>query len=378
MNFIEEFKKGQAEKNKGLYMGDGLSGISKAINGVQRKRIYGIASAPKIGKSTFVDYGFVISPYLEWLKTQNVNIEWIYFSFEIDRVSKEFDFATYFLYHDYGIEAVSLEEGQTTTINGEKRTVIDLSPDYLRGRLLDDNNQIIKVKPAIMEVLKEVYANRIIPLFGEYSDTGSLITPGKITFIEEKENPTGVRKFLMRKAEREGKFVHAFFGENGKKIIGYQPDDPDKITIVIIDHLRKLPPERGFTLKQTVDKMIEYCVELRNWCGYTFAPIIHTNRSMSDVDRMKYAKDELFPTSEDIKDTGNLSEDADYMFTIFNPNDEKFHLSKHFGMDLKDRHNNPLYPNLRTIHLVESRHTFYPQHFKTIMRGNLKAFELLK
>ena len=76
--------------------------------------------------------------------------------------------------------------------------------------------------------------------------------------------------------------------------------------------------------------------------------------------------------------TGNLSEDADYMFTIFNPNDEKFHLSKHFGMDLKDRHNNPLYPNLRTIHLVESRHTFYPQHFKTIMRGNLKAFELLK
>lgn len=302
MNFIEEFKKGQAEKNKGLYMGDGLSGISKAINGIQRKRIYGIASAPKIGKSTFVDYGFVISPYLEWLKTQNVNIEWIYFSFEIDRVSKEFDFATYFLYHDYGIEAVSLEEGQTITINGEKRTVIDLSPDYLRGRLLDDNNQIIKVKPAIMEVLKEVYANRIIPLFGEYSDTGSLITPGKITFIEEKENPTGVRKFLMRKAEREGKFVHAFFGENGKKIIGYQPDDPDKITIVIIDHLRKLPPERGFTLKQTVDKMIEYCVELRNWCGYTFAPIIHTNRSMSDVDRMKYAKDELFPTSEDIKD----------------------------------------------------------------------------
>ena len=99
---------------------------------------------------------------------------------------------------------------------------------------------------------------------------------------------------------------------------------------------------------------------------------------MVDVDRMKYAKDELYATSEDVKDTGNLAEDADYLFTIFNPNDEKYHLDKHFGLALKDRSGNPLYPNMRTVHLVESRHTFYPQHFRTNMRGNLKIFEKLK
>lgn len=47
MNLIEEYKKGQAGGNKGLYMGDGLENISKAINGVQRGRIYGVAAAPK-------------------------------------------------------------------------------------------------------------------------------------------------------------------------------------------------------------------------------------------------------------------------------------------------------------------------------------------
>ena len=376
MNFIESFKAGQNGQNKGLYMGDGLSNISKAVNGIQGHRIYGIASSPKCGKSTFVDYGFVISPYLDWLQNyQEIDIEWIYFSFELDRISKEFDFATYFLYNDYGIERINLEKGQTITINGEVRDIIDLSPDYLRGRLSDNNGNIIRVKPKILEVLKEVYKNRIVPLFGEYSKNGILLKPGKITFIEQAENPTGLYKFLMNKAEKEGQFIHRLFGEGGKKVIGYKPNNPNKMTVIVIDHLRKLSKERGFSMKETVDKMVEYCVTLRNWCSYTFALIIHTNRNMADTDRMKYAKDELFPTSEDVKDTGNISEDSDYMFTLFNPNDEKYHLTKHFGMDLKDRHQNPLYPNLRTVHLVESRHCFFPQTFRTNMRGNLKTFE---
>lgn len=321
MNFIEEFKKGQQGQNKGLYMGDGLKPLSSAINGVQRHRIYGVASAAKVGKSTMVDYAFLISPYLDWLENhQDMEIEWTYFSFEIDRVSKEFDFAVFFLNYDYGIETIKLEEGKTVTINGEKRNEIDLSPDYLRGRVLDDNGEVIKVKPTISEVLKEIYVNRIVPLFGEYSDNGTLITPGKILFIEEKENPTGVYKFLMKKADKEGRFIHKEYGEGRKKIIGYSPNNPNKLNIIIIDHLRKLPLERGFTLKQTVDKMVQYCVELRNWCDYTFVPIIHTNRSMSDVDRMKYAKDELFPTSEDIKDTGRkilYLLEVSILFTIF-------------------------------------------------------------
>ena len=42
MNFIEEYKKGQTGGNKGLPMGEGLLNVTKAINGVQRARIYGL------------------------------------------------------------------------------------------------------------------------------------------------------------------------------------------------------------------------------------------------------------------------------------------------------------------------------------------------
>lgn len=229
----------------------------------------------------------------------------------MDRVSKEFDYATYFLYHDFGIEFITLDEGVTK----DKKNIIELSPNYLRGRMLDDNGNVIKVKPEIIEALKVVYENRIIPMFGEYASNGSQVTPGKINFIEQKDNPTGIYKFLKDHASKEGTFIKSGHGEF-QRIVGYKPRNPNKYTIIIIDHLRKLIPERGWQMKQTVDKMIEYQVELRNWCGYTFVPIIHTNRNMASVDRIRHAGQDLYPTSDDIKDTGLENRNFLFIFVI--------------------------------------------------------------
>ena len=370
-NFIEEYKKGQREQNKGLPMGKGLAHVSSAINGVQKARIYGVAAAPKAGKSTFVDYAFVIQPILIALE-HNVPLEVIYLSFEIDRVSKEFDFVTYFLFADFGITHIQLGPGQTK----DGKNIVKLSPDYLRGRMQDDENNIIKVKDKIFEAVKEIYTNRIIPIFGEWSVDGLLIKPGIITFVEQKDNPTGLYKYFLRHAEKNGRFKRVQMG-NSKRIVGYEPNDPAKFTIVITDHLRKLLPERGFQKKQTVDKFIEYSVEIRNLCQYTFVHIIHLNRSMTQMDRLKTFSDLLYPNSDDIKDTGNLAEDADYVFTIFNPNDERYNLTQHFGKVIKDDEGNELYPDMRTIHLVESRHCSFPQHFRVNMQGSYKNFEKL-
>lgn len=372
MNFIEEYKKGQTGGNKGLPMGAGLMNVSKAINGVQRGRIYGIAAPPKAGKSTFTDYAFVIQPFL-YAIANNIPIEWIYFSFELDRISKEFDFTAYFLYHDFGVRTIKLPEG----ITKKGKTEIDLSPDYLRGRMQDDNEKTIKVDPIIFEHIKVIYETRIIPLFGEFTADGKQIKKGYITFIEEKDNPSGIYKYLKRHAEKDGHFITTKYGD-ATRITGYKPYNPEKYTIIITDHLRKLIPERGWQMKQTVDKYIEYSVELRNWCNYTFAHIIHLNRGLTEVGRMREFGDMLFPGSDDIKDTGNLAEDADFIFTIFNPNDQRYNLKKHFGVVIKDSKDNPIFPDLRTIHLVESRHCEFPQHFRTNMQGGIKNFELLK
>ena len=74
----------------------------------------------------------------------------------------------------------------------------------------------------------------------------------------------------------------------------------------------------------------------------------------------------------------NLAEDCDYLFTLFNPNDERYNLSKHFGKKIKADNGDILYPNLRTVHLVESRHCMFPQHFRVNMEGNIKNFTKLE
>lgn len=377
MNVIEKYNQGQAGGNKGLYMGEGMQKIYLAINGVQKGRTYGVAAGPKVGKSTVVDAAWVIEPCLDAL-SKNIPIVVHYFSFEIDRVSKEFDFIAHFLYRDFGIASIQLPPG--TTREGKQH--IPLDSGYLMGQVQDDAGETILVSAELQEKIIKVYETRIIPFFGEYSKDGVQIKKGIINFIEAKENPTGLRNRLIEYAEQNGKFVYeTSIGSGGRTFsrqIGYKPNSPDTLVLVVTDHLRKLPLERGFKMKENVDKYLEYCTELRNMCNYSFVHIIHLNRSLGDTNRLKFLDDRIYPTSEDIKDTGNLSEECNYLFTMFNPNDDKYNLKKHFGVIIKDVKSNPLYPDLRTFHLVESRHCFYPQHFALEMKGNIKHFTQFK
>lgn len=48
MNFIEAYKLGQEGKSKGLPLGEGLEEVSRAINGLQKAMIIGVAASPKV------------------------------------------------------------------------------------------------------------------------------------------------------------------------------------------------------------------------------------------------------------------------------------------------------------------------------------------
>ena len=373
MNFKNEYKKGQEGGNKGIHIHhiEGLTNISTAINGVQKSRIYVVGAAPKVGKTTFTDAFFLLGLYLSWLQNP-FPLEWIYFSFEINRIEKEFEIAAFFLFYDFNIKNIKLPKNIKK--NGEN--TIEMSSDYLMGRILDDNGNLITVSKEIEEKMKIVYLNRIVPLFGVYDEQGKQKTKGLVTFIKDRDNPTGLKKFLENHAQENGEFIKSsVYGNN--RTAAYKPKDPNKYTIVITDHLRKIHKEQGLSLKDTVDKFSAVTCDYRDWCGYTFVHVIHTNRTLANIENIKFLKENLYPTSENVKETGNLSEDANYLFTMMNPNDEKYNLKSHFGVKIKDDSGNLYHPNLRTIHLVESRHCFYPQHFSCEMIGGIKYFKKL-
>lgn len=373
MNFVSQFKAGQAGFNRGLPTG--ISKLDKAINGLQKKTSIGVCAAPKCGKTTFADFAFLISPYLYMEKMGLLDdVEWIYFSGEIDRISKEFKVASFFMHYDYGIDFF--------TFQGKE---YPMNQDYLMGKQLyvkevlpsgEEIQDFIPINPDDEVRLKEIYTKRIIPMFGEYDAEGNQIQKGKIIFIEEADNPTGMYKYLLNYARLHGEFKEERYetlNDHGQKIyktriIGYKENNPKKFTIVITDHVRKLVIERGFTLKQNIDKWLEYTTILRNRCLFTFINIAHSNRGIANVDRLKYAGEFVYPTADDVKDSGNLAEESTILMTLFNPNDEKYNLERHMGIDLS------AYPNYRSIHITESRYTECPAHIQLNMFGGINYF----
>jgi len=373
MNFVKTFLDGKAGKNMGLPTG--IPALDQAINGIQRKTSIGIAAAPKCGKTTLADFACVLSPYLHMEKIGKLDdIEWIYFSGEIDRVSKEFKFAAFFMANDFGVYNFKYKD-----------TLYQMNQDYLMGRMLhrntDDTEERIPISPEHEDMLKQIYLQRIIPLFGEYDDRGAKIRSGKIDFIEDLENPTGLNKYLMAYARRHGEFIEEKYYTadpnddkktiERKRIIGYKANNPEKYTIIITDHIRKPKRERGFTMKENIDKWLEYSTILRNLCEFTFIHIVHSNRQVANVDRLKFAGEWIYPTAEDIKDSGNVAEECTILLTLFNPNDEKYNLKRHFGVELKD------FPNYRSLHLTESRYTEAPVHIRLNMHGGINTFTQL-
>lgn len=375
------FKEGIEGKNRGLPTG--IRKLDNAIYNIQKGAIYGVASAPKVGKSTFVDSAFVISPYLYMLEHENVDIDFIYFSLEMSKKVLRFKAAAHFFHRDYGISSITLEEGK----RHKGSPIIPMQSGYLMSRMKHDDNTPIKVQPEHRIIYEKIINDRIIPMYGEYDEKGNKISNGKITLIEDKNNsnPTGIYFYLLDYAKQNGELLYEEFyainkqtgdREKGKRLSGYIPKNPEKYVIVVLDHLRNMKKEKeGYkmlTLKENMDRMTDYQVRLRNICNFTFVDILHLNRGISDISRIKFSKDsDLYPNSSDLKDSGNLSEDADYLITLFNPGDDRYNIKKHLHMDIED------IPEYRSIHLIESRHTECPVHIQTNMLPGISVFEEL-
>jgi len=306
------------------------------------------------------------------IENPDIEIDFFYWSLEMGKLVVRYKYAAHFFYRDHGISTVTLPEGKTH----KRSPVIPMQSSYLLSRMKYDNGEPIEVQQEHRVLFDRIVRERITPMFGEYDVQGNKTKNGAIRLIEDKNdsNPTGIYQYLMNYAKQNGKFIMQSYRVGSimkERIAGYAPNNPEKYVIVVLDHLRNMKKEKGYSLKQNMDKMTEYQVMLRNVCRFTFVDIVHLNRNISDTNRIRFNQEFLFPNNSDLKDSGNLSEDADYLITLFNANDDRYNISTHFGMDIDD------IPNYRSIHLVESRHSECPVHIQTEMFAGISKFEEL-
>jgi hypothetical protein len=162
-----------------------------------------------------------------------------------------------------------------------------------------------------------------------------------ITIYDKSANAKSIYSSLLKELEERGKFH-----ETDKRKI-YIPNNPDLVHLVIIDHLARVFPSPGNSLKDEMDLTSKYLYSLKNRCGISPVVIQQLNRNIQSMDRRKEAM--VTPLTSDFKDTNSSIEDAETILAIFSP--DKAKLSTHRGYDVKQ-----LGDSLRSICVLKSRY----------------------
>ena len=158
-----------------------------------------------------------------------------------------------------------------------------------------------------------------------------------VQFETENTNPTGIRNVCIEYAKSVGTLVTRKIkskSDPGKEVEvfdSYTPNNPNLYKIMIVDHMSLVDQEKGFTTKQTMDKISEYCVKyLRNRFKFTCVMVQQQNFEQEGLDAIK--QKHMMPTLAGLADSKYSSRDANVVVGLFSPN--KFGIPSWLGYDI--------------------------------------------
>jgi len=258
------------------------------------------------GKTSFIDDAFVLNPY-DWSiskkNTQQVKIKIIYRSMERSRVYKHAKWMSRKIFTEEGILIpVSKLLGWTDKMSHDEHDLFLSWGDYIN----------------------------------EMEDT--------ITIIDGPENPIGIAKHLKMHALKNGRVEEL---DEYNKI--YIPNDPNEITLVVMDHIGLLKLTKEFNSKKAaIDKMSDELRHARDFYGYSPVVVQQLNRDIANTSRLKNG--DVEPQLEDFKDTSQTQDDADAVMALFDP--VRYKVADPSGYDLnklKDDYGAKYFRSLRLI-----------------------------
>lgn len=298
---IQEMEEGMAGRNTGLPFGK-YDRLVEIIPNIQRKTYYLIGGGTKAGKSAFVNDAFLFSPYdaLQLSNPNNIVVNWLLFSFEIDAQS-------------------IIQKGVARRLYLEHGIIVDTK--YLQSK---GNNRL---SPEILQLAKET-----VPYFEKMEDS--------LTIFEIPENPTGIKIYLEEYFEARGKsyFKEVYNGAKKYRIFDhYVPNNPNEYTIAIVDHVGLVKGEKDAqTTKEAIDKLSKVLLGARNKYGLT--PVVVQQLNFDNTSSERFKQKRITPLLSDFGDSRYTTRDANYIITLFSP--YEFELLEFEGYNtglLKDR-----------------------------------------
>ena len=135
-----------------------------------------------------------------------------------------------------------------------------------------------------------------------------------VQFETEDTNPTGILRVCEKYAKSVGNFKshkqtsNGWSGDEVNVFDSYVQDDPNHYKIVFIDHISLVDKEQGFSNKQAVDKISEYCVKyLRNRYNFTCVVVQQQASETEGLEAIKMKK--MIPSTSGLSDSKYTARD---------------------------------------------------------------------
>lgn len=310
--------------------------------GIEQSCYYLVSGATKSAKTQLTNYIFVYNTVMWTYKHPGIiSPKIFYFPLEETAEAITLRFMAFLLNY--------LTEGRVT-----------ISPTDLKST--DER------KPLSQEILDLMNSEEFNKIMDHYESI--------VAFYDDK-NVTGISKTMKSYAQTHGKTITKTLHVKEKDELGmikeverqvfdyYQPDDPDEYVIFIVDHVSLLLPERGTDLRESIAKLSEACVLLRN--RYHLIPVIVQQQSTETTSLDAFKSNKIRPTVAGLGDCKYTARDCTMMIGVTNPH--SFELPEYLGYDITR-----LKGNIRFMEIVVNRNGNANGIAPLIFKGAINRF----
>lgn len=277
--------------------------------GIEQGKFVVITSTTKGGKTQFTSFTFLYTPLLyAYYNPDKIRVKFFYYSLEETPEDVTQRFMSFLL-------------------NKLSRGEIRISTTDLQSSHNDS-----PLSQEVLDALQEGEYKKILEFFESHVE------------FSQSRNPTGcyneVKKYMeehgtvhKKKAKAKGSMGETIEVE---AFDYYEPNDPDEFVFVIWDHASLTQIERGLTLKQSVDKLSEYFVILRN--RYRVSPVLIQQQIFENESLDAFKANKLKPTAQGLADSKYSARDCNLLLGLFSP--YKHELPEYYKYDITKLKNN--------------------------------------
>lgn len=300
-----------AVKGDVTYIPNPLARVGNSFN-LMHSRYTLVSGATGSGKTSFVDYEYVLAPYT-YLKNNQDDIHWEvdYFSLERKAMFKHAKWISWMIYRDKGLlmSADDLMGWGTSNLNQS-------GYDFIRGYDDEISDLLSKVNiydgKVSVEVLRSIIKKKARKLGTFFYTTADEL------FVDD--NPIPIKSFKddgQVEHTKEGDKFYLTFTHNGEEIKLFENDhiyflkNPKTFYYIIIDGINLLGD------KEVLDAVSVELANARDLYGFSPVVITQQNRAMGDIQRIKLHGADLSPQIEDIFKSSQMGFDADLVLGLF-------------------------------------------------------------